>query len=101
MQANPRRAGIVSSARMPSKRLVGGGDRFEVGYGIRAETSKIQLRVVLDPPHSDLHRLAIACLGLGLGGFVAVTADTCLQPGENILSFSLQQPLDQGEVMHF
>jgi hypothetical protein len=81
MQANPRLAGIVSPARMPSKRLVGGGDCFEVGYGIRAETSKIQLRVVLDPPHGDLHRLPIACLGLGLSGFVAVTEDKCLQTG--------------------
>src|SRR5262245_54530963 len=83
----------------PSKCLVGGSDRFEVSDRVGTQASKIQLSIVFDPPHGDLHGFPIAFLGLGISGFVTVTPDACLQLGENIFCLFMQQALDQGEVM--
>src|SRR5207247_3255063 len=48
-----------------SERLGRGGDRVEVGAGVRAEAPEVEVGVVLDPAHRDLERLAIALLRLG------------------------------------
>src|SRR2546428_3938456 len=65
------------------------GDHVELGTRIRAEAPEVQLRVVLDPAQADLHRLAVACLDLGV----------LPPPRQDVPQLLLEELLHEGEVV--
>src|SRR5262245_66559111 len=62
---NEERTAVGLAPGRPSERVGRGGDRVEIGAGVRAEAPEVEVGVVLDPAHRDLERLAVALLGLG------------------------------------